>query len=167
MLSGVCHRRDATVYNCRIADYHTYFVQAPGGGAWLWAHNRDCSGHAKILGRNLDNAAAKKLPGASQRVGGEFGKRRGHIVPTGKWYHRGKEIGGKVEQMQKWLNDAGIGLDHFRNGFKTSSTRHLGTHTNQFIKFAHSKLQEAAGHGRAAMLRKLDEILAEIRSGRF
>ena len=69
--------------------------------------------------------------------------------------------------MQKWLNDAGIGLDHFRNGFKTRSTRHLGTHTNQFIKFAHSKLQEAAGHGRAAMLRKLDEILAEIRSGRF
>ena len=29
----------ATVYNARIADYHTYYVQAPGGGAWLWAHN--------------------------------------------------------------------------------------------------------------------------------
>ena len=32
-------RRDAKVYNLRVADYHTYFVQAPGGGAWLWAHN--------------------------------------------------------------------------------------------------------------------------------
>ena len=31
----------APVYNCRIAEYHTYFVQAPAGGAWLWAHN-DC-----------------------------------------------------------------------------------------------------------------------------
>ncbi|HMP58615.1 MAG TPA: polymorphic toxin-type HINT domain-containing protein [Gemmatales bacterium] len=29
----------APVYNCRIAEYHTYFVQAPAGGAWLWAHN--------------------------------------------------------------------------------------------------------------------------------
>jgi hypothetical protein len=27
------------VYNARIADYHTYFVCAPDGNVWLWAHN--------------------------------------------------------------------------------------------------------------------------------
>jgi hypothetical protein len=27
------------VYNARIADYHTYYVCAPGGNVWLWAHN--------------------------------------------------------------------------------------------------------------------------------
>jgi hypothetical protein len=31
------------VYNARIADYHTYFVCAPDGNVWLWAHNA-CSG---------------------------------------------------------------------------------------------------------------------------
>jgi predicted RNA binding protein YcfA (HicA-like mRNA interferase family) len=30
------------VYNARIADYHTYYVCAPGGNVWLWAHNQGC-----------------------------------------------------------------------------------------------------------------------------
>jgi hypothetical protein len=30
----------ATVYNLRVAEHHTYFVAAPGGGAFVWAHNQ-------------------------------------------------------------------------------------------------------------------------------
>ncbi len=160
-------RRYAKLYNLRVEDYHTYYVGQPSWGFAVWSHNLSCSQHAKILGKNLADAAAKKLTGVLQRAGDKFGKLRGHLVPTGNWFHRGKEIGGKVKQMQKWLNEAGIGLDHFRNGFMTRSTRHLGTHTNDFIHFAHSKLAEASGKGRAEMLTKLDEILIEIRNGKF
>jgi hypothetical protein len=31
-----------TVYNCRIAEHHTYFVRASAAGVWLWAHNDSC-----------------------------------------------------------------------------------------------------------------------------
>ena len=47
MLSGVCHRRDATVYNLRVADYHTYFVGDESWGFTLWAHNA-CSVYREI-----------------------------------------------------------------------------------------------------------------------
>jgi hypothetical protein len=35
------------VYNARIADYHTYYVCAPGSNVWLWAHNQ-CGRYAKL-----------------------------------------------------------------------------------------------------------------------
>ena len=51
----------APVYNCRIAEYHTYFVQAPGGNAWLWAHNAYDTNRIGNLGEHLarDKLVAK------------------------------------------------------------------------------------------------------------
>ena len=142
----------AAVYNCRIAEYHTYFVQAPGGGAWLWAHNWDCGHHARILRKNM---IAQKQPA----------KYAAHLVPSGDWSRR--KVGNKVRQMQKWLNDAGIGTDHAANGFFTNCRKHMGTHRDKFIEFAHQELQSAAQGGRAALLKALGDIRAEVLTGRF
>ena len=43
-----------TVYNWRIADYHTYYVSATVGGVSIWAHNADYN----ISTANADSAAA-------------------------------------------------------------------------------------------------------------
>jgi hypothetical protein len=39
------------VYNARIADYHTYYVCAPDGNVWLWAHNT-CKGNPGPSGKH-------------------------------------------------------------------------------------------------------------------
>jgi hypothetical protein len=44
------------VYNCRIADYHTYYVCAPDGNVWLWAHNSYNRAHAnRRLSRRVNH----------------------------------------------------------------------------------------------------------------
>lgn len=68
--------------------------------------------------------------------------------------------------MQKLLNDARIGWDHAANGFFTNSARHLGTHTNKFIRFLHSELMPLAGN-RKAIIEKLREIADLLRKGKL
>ena len=44
------------VYNARIADYHTYYVCAPDGNVWLWAHNSYNRAHAnRRLSRRVNH----------------------------------------------------------------------------------------------------------------
>ena len=103
-------RRDAKVYNCRIADYHTYFVQAPGGGAWLWAHNAYKVPNSKTPW-NVDRAIKR----ASHNKWGTFYK----SGVDGTWWS--KDLtghGGSVWKVYKetrkglvWLADA----DRFGN----------------------------------------------------
>ncbi|HMP03791.1 MAG TPA: polymorphic toxin-type HINT domain-containing protein, partial [Gemmatales bacterium] len=68
----------AAVYNCRIADYHTYFVQGPGGGAWLWAHNA-CDW--KKYEDSVVGLFGKALSKAAKTFGGLLGNRiADHII---------------------------------------------------------------------------------------
>jgi Holliday junction resolvase-like predicted endonuclease len=46
------------VYNARIADYHTYYVCAPEGRVWIWAHNQ-CAQH--LIGNIGEHLAKDKL----------------------------------------------------------------------------------------------------------
>jgi hypothetical protein len=42
-----------TVYNCRVAEYHTYFVGATAWGFTVWAHNADCNNTKGTVFENL------------------------------------------------------------------------------------------------------------------
>jgi intein/homing endonuclease len=143
------------LYNLRIADYHTYFVGDRDWEGAVWAHNASCGEHAQILRRNLIKAGEKEAKYAA------------HLVPTGDWSRRGVGVGDMVRQMQQWLNEARIGLDHPRNGFFTNSPRHMGTHTDRYIKYAFDELEQAAQEGREALLEALKKIRAEVMTGRF
>src|SRR5581483_3096131 len=45
-----------TVYNLRVADYHTYFVGAPEWGFAVWAHNEYSRGVEQALRQRLQAA---------------------------------------------------------------------------------------------------------------
>jgi hypothetical protein len=149
------------VYNCAVAEYHTYFV---GGEVWgfsVWAHNTGCSTHSRILRRTI-NAAI----GAGRRIATFATRFASHLVPTGNWARRGRRIASMVRDLQGVLNEAGIGLDHEANGFFTNSGRHLGTHTNRFIEFLHGRVMPLAGN-RAAIIQALRQITADLLARRI
>ncbi len=104
-----------TVYNVRVAEHHTYFV---GGEIWgfaIWSHNLSCSNHAAIL------------RGTLLRAGKTAQKYAAHLVPTGVWSRRTSVVRKAIADIQKIINNAGIGLDHAANGLFTASSRHLET----------------------------------------
>jgi hypothetical protein len=49
-----------TVYNLRVADYHTYFVGCEEWGFSVWAHNFNCGDLADLLGLAKDDARVAK-----------------------------------------------------------------------------------------------------------
>jgi hypothetical protein len=62
------------VYNARIADYHTYYVCAPGSNVWLWAHNQ-CEKHhptfkyvLRGIKRFLTETTKRELPKIRQNL---------------------------------------------------------------------------------------------------
>jgi hypothetical protein len=62
------------VYNCRVADYHTYYVCAPDGNVWLWAHNQ-CEKHHPTfkyvlhgIKRFLTETTKRELPKIRQNL---------------------------------------------------------------------------------------------------
>jgi hypothetical protein len=90
------------VYNARIADYHTYYVCAPGGNVWLWAHNR-CKGDVakvrdfQITGKTKLRFADFKTEGQARAIARRFvGKHPVKVAPgkwrsrDGKWQYRAK-----------------------------------------------------------------------------
>lgn len=56
------HGEVATVYNLRIAEYHTYFVGTPAWGFSVWSHNAD---YAPGSGAASEGAAASKVPSSA------------------------------------------------------------------------------------------------------
>ena len=71
----------ATVYNCRVAEYHTYFVGGEEWGFSVWAHNayitlvngKAAGSYGKLRNRGIrddhhiiQNAAVRNLPGYSR-----------------------------------------------------------------------------------------------------
>ena len=150
-LDEVCTTdENVPVYNIQVADYHTYFVGSSEWGFSIWAHNRDCSAHAKILRITLKAA------------GHAVEKFAAHLVPTGKWLV--SKVGDKVRDLQRILNEAGVGLDHAANGFFTKDARHLGTHTHKFIHYLHETISPLAGN-RGAIIQKLREITELLKKG--
>jgi len=67
------HRRQSTVYNLEVEDFHTYFV----GKAKLWVHNLDCSHvwpDAKEMADNVQGLAGNERPSSAGaiRLPGDF-----------------------------------------------------------------------------------------------
>ncbi len=50
------------VYNCRIADFHTYFVGSEDWGFTVWAHNSACDDAAEALGYRRTNFRSHGQP---------------------------------------------------------------------------------------------------------
>lgn len=53
------------VYNCRVADYHTYFVGDEEWGFAVWVHNHTCSINAHAIVDRMGYLVSKGVSGAS------------------------------------------------------------------------------------------------------
>ena len=117
-------RRDAKVYNLRVADYHTYFVQAPGGGAWLWAHNayavyqQQVKGKPRYFGRTANfvrRAAEHARKGRDVEQIGGLGRltykrmRATEHLLIEKCGRRGIEKGGILDNKLRGIDPAKLG----------------------------------------------------------
>jgi hypothetical protein len=61
-----------TVYNLRVADFHTYFV---GGDAWgfaIWSHNLSCDQHSAILRNTMIRAGKTAMKYAAHLAPNDF-----------------------------------------------------------------------------------------------
>jgi len=145
-----------TVYNVEVEDYHTYFVGEAVWGFSVWAHNKTCEQHARILRNNL------KAHGTTFTAD----EQAAHLVPTGAWSRRNATTRGKIEYAQRMLNELGIGVDHAANGFPTNMPGHLGTHKNAFFDYLYEELKlletVKPRHKRGAVLEKLRSIASDL-----
>jgi hypothetical protein len=89
-----------------------------------------------------------------------------HLVPSGKWLNKGKEIAKRVQELHEILKDAGLGVNDAVNGLFTNSARHLGTHTFDFIRYLHKQLTPLAGNS-SAITAKLTEIADLLKRGKL
>ena len=102
-------RRDAKVYNLRVADYHTYFVGDASWGFALWAHNayrvardpRVRAGYNPGAG-HLDHAVAKV-----------FGGKKTRLTPAAMNLRKGG-LEGELRRYEEYL---------IRNGMKRKKAR--------------------------------------------
>lgn len=122
VLSVEVQARSVRVYNLEIHGEHVYEV----GEFGVLVHN---SGPSCELGKALtDNVAlaARALRAA--------GYKAGHIVPWGKFSARTRPgVEKALIAAKAALEAADIGLNEAWNGFWTTSSRHLGTHTDDFF----------------------------------
>jgi hypothetical protein len=125
---------EETVYNCSVADYHTYFVGGEDWGFSVWAHNTSCD--ARLLRKDLDPTG--KIAKA--------GEQAAHIVPTGAFSNRPADIVSGLVEARKIIKDAGIGINTAENGF-FALAGHNGTHTNDFFRTLIKGLKDAETTG--------------------
>ncbi|MEM4725183.1 MAG: polymorphic toxin-type HINT domain-containing protein, partial [Candidatus Hadarchaeum sp.] len=87
--------REEVVYNCRVAEYHTYFVGDESWGFSVWAHNARCG--PELLQRNgidlhphaLDRLQGRFSRGVTQdRVLNAYNRGRLYYDPPNKRYIR-------------------------------------------------------------------------------
>ena len=153
----------ATVYNFRVADFHTYFV---GGEDWtfsVWVHNA-YNGQKRALG---DFTSELSLSGdvARARLRASLGLRRGdsleahHLIPLGLTDH----------ELVKKAARSGFNFNGNVNGIALSFDRHRGVnifHHNKYNAAVEKKLNRLIGanpgvsdEGAAALLRGYAEQL--------
>ena len=143
--------KEETVYNLRVADYHTYFVGKPEWGFSVWAHNASCD--ARELASDLE----KKFRPRS------LGEQAAHAVPTGVFSGRKPLVQQAVKGMQAILKRAKIGINSAKNGF-WAKAGHRGTHTNDFLIDLYKSLAKAEGKGKVA--ETLESIVDKLRNVR-
>jgi hypothetical protein len=162
-----------TVYNVRIADYHTYFVGGEDWGFSVWAHNnngtcgkggvggttptkKDTGSHSEKLGKHLEATGNPRPPG----------HQAAHIVPTNSFSNRSddvkKAIATAQEKFDKFLTSEL--RDTTVNGF-WAEAGHAGTHTDKFF-LALGQAFRGVNSERAANS-ALDAIWKRIKKGEF
>jgi hypothetical protein len=77
---------------------------------------------------------------------------------------KNQQVTNAVKNLQKIINDAGIGLDHAANGFYTDCSRHLGTHTYKFLIYLNRQISSVAGN-RQQIIDKLTLVADNLVSG--
>ncbi|MBL8892500.1 MAG: hypothetical protein JNL67_21165 [Planctomycetaceae bacterium] len=110
------------VYNLEVHDEHVYYVGKEG----VLAHNACDS--SKVLGRNM--AGGHEPLAASLR---KLGFAAGHIVPARGFSRRVQSVVDACNDARATLTRVGIDVNDPTNGFRTKSTRHLGSHTDRFL----------------------------------
>jgi hypothetical protein len=148
----------ATVYNLRVAEYHTYFVGCPEWGFSVWAHNDQ---YSRELGKSPEAAGKPEPAGKAEPA---------HIVPVlrdgGKYSQRPKEVQDAIRQAKKALDDAGIGINSAANGFWARGGRSdMGTHRNKYFLEIGPRLEKAAKQGQVAA--ELGKIAGQAVEGVF
>jgi len=145
--------RSVRVYNLEIHGEHVYEV----GEFGVLVHN---SGPSCELGKALSDNVAW-----AARAMRDAGYQAGHIIPWGQFRNRTKLVRDSIVAAKDALSKAGIGLNDSWNGFWTNSSRHLGTHTDDFFKELGGRLKDKTDP--TEVLEILAKLRDEILDGLF
>ena len=134
--------RVQTVYNFRVAEYHTYFVGSAEWGFSVWAHNADCSGELRLGGQqardNLRSALGLVSDAGAPRAAH-------HLIP---WRLRNRPVEGDIIEAAA---RGGFNINGIANGLALPHP-----HTIQI--FNHSRYNDAV----AGLIRQLPSGLSDV-----
>jgi hypothetical protein len=95
-----------TVYNLRVANYHTYFVGSRAWGFSVWAHNAPCTAQAiSDLTEGLPAGQAERL---ARIINGELPGTRAEVEATLAYFARGTTAAERATAAAEFLDRFGM-----------------------------------------------------------
>ena len=142
------------VYNIEVHGEHVYQVSELG----LVVHNvKSMSYH---LGKSMTGGVSQAASAMRQAK-----YQAGHVVPTGVFSRRSKEVQRAIQDAKDALKRVNIDLNDAFNGFWTQCSRHMGTHTDEFLLKLGRRLKPL--QSRTQVIDELDSVIGEVLSGRY
>ena len=142
------------VYNIEVHGEHVYQV----GELGLVVHNvKSASYH---LGKSMTGGVSQTAKAMRQA-----GYQAGHVVPTGVFSRRVKAVRDAIQDAKDALKRANNDLNDAFNGFWTQCSRHMGTHTDEFLLKLGDRLKPL--QSRTEVINELDRVIPEILSGKY
>ena len=142
------------VYNIEVHGEHVYQV----GELGLVVHNvKSMSYH---LGKSMTGGVSQAASAMRQAK-----YQAGHVVPTGVFSRRSKEVQRAIQDAKDALKRVNIDLNDAFNGFWTQCSRHMGTHTDEFLLKLGRRLKPL--QSRTQVIDELDSVIGEVLSGRY
>lgn len=149
-----------TVYNLRIADYHSYFVGARDWGFSVWAHNATYAPVRQTLGRGPSSTVLGENLEAVSRATRPANSAAHHIVAGEA--NAAAEARAILAREGIDINEAanGVFLPRNRSVAAPPALTHSTLHTNVYYEEVTTRLREAApGTVRDVLAQMAEELL--------
>ena len=154
VLSVSLSRVSQPVYNIEVHGEHVYQV----GELGVLVHNvKSTSYH---LGKSMTGGVSEAAKAMRQAK-----YQSGHLVPTGVFSRRSKQVQRAIQDAKDALKRASIDLNDAFNGFWTQCSRHMGTHTDDFLRKLGRRLKPL--QSRTEVIDELDSVIGEVLSGKY
>lgn len=145
--------KSTSVYNLETRGEHVYQI----GDLNILVHNA-CS-NSYLLGKAMAGSAAVA------KFIRSMGYAAGHIVPARGFSRPNPLVNQACINARAALKAANININGIFNGFWTKSSRHLGSHTDEFLLEMGSRLKGLTD--RTEVLKKLMSLKDDLFAGKF